>query len=74
MDDETLRLRVGEAIRSRRQALELSEEGFADSIGMHRAYYSSIERGGKNLTLSTIARVCAGLRCTIAELFKSAKV
>lgn len=73
MDDATLRMRLGETIRSRRQALDLSQEGFADSIGMHRAYYSSIERGERNLTLTTIARVASGLQCNIADLFKAAK-
>lgn len=31
----------GKAFRRRREALGLSQEGFADQIGMHRDYYSA---------------------------------
>jgi transcriptional regulator with XRE-family HTH domain len=39
---------------------------------MHRAYYSSIERGARNLTLSTIARVADELGVSLAELMADA--
>ncbi|WP_369968770.1 helix-turn-helix domain-containing protein [Stenotrophomonas rhizophila] len=45
MQDETFATQIGSAIRSRRTELGLSQERFADGIAMHRAYYSSIERG-----------------------------
>ena len=45
MDEESLQVRLGAVIRDRRVALGVSQEAFADSIKMHRAYYSKIERG-----------------------------
>jgi predicted transcriptional regulator len=45
---------LGAAIRKRRTALKVSQEAFADLIGMHRAYCSAIERGERNLTLGTL--------------------
>ena len=63
--------RVGQGLRQLRTAKGLSQEAFADSIRMHRAYYSAIERGEKNLTLSTLARVAAGLGITMASLLRS---
>ena len=45
MKDRALAERLGAAMRSRRQRLEVSQEAFADQIGMHRTYYSALERG-----------------------------
>jgi len=54
MELSPLTQRIGAAIRTKRVAQGLSQEGFADLIAMHRAYYSAIERGEKNITLSTL--------------------
>lgn len=72
MDKATLQTQLGAAVRERRQALGYSQDTFADAIGMHRAYYSSIERGARNLTLSTIARVADGLGVSLAKLMADA--
>lgn len=72
MDKATLQTQLGSTIRKRRQALGYSQDTFADAIGMHRAYYSSIERGARNLTLSTIARVADGLSVSLAKLMADA--
>jgi len=54
--------------------MQVSQERFADSIGMHRAYYSSLERGERNVTIETLARVAKGLQMTIAALAKDAAI
>ncbi|MGY3040817.1 transcriptional regulator with XRE-family HTH domain [Rhodanobacter sp. TND4EL1] len=74
MDKVTLQTKLGTAVRERRQALEYSQDTFADAIGMHRAYYSAIERGERNVTLATLARVAEGLDMPIAELMAEAKL
>jgi len=74
MDKATLQTQLGTAVRERRQALGYSQDTFADAISMHRAYYSSIERGSRNLTLSTIARVADGLGISLAELMADAEL
>ena len=74
MDKVTLQTKLGTAVRERRQALEYSQDTFADAIGMHRAYYSAIERGERNVTLATLARVAEGLDMLIAELMAEAKL
>lgn len=74
MDKVTLQTKLGTAVRERRQALEYSQDTFADAIGMHRAYYSAIERGERNVTLATLARVAGGLDMPIAELMAEAKL
>ena len=71
--DSPLLARLGQAFRKRREALGYSQESFADHIGMHRTYYSAIERGEKNLQLDTLERICTGLDVLIWEVFKESE-
>jgi transcriptional regulator with XRE-family HTH domain len=73
MTATTLQQDLGRAIRAHRERRKISQEDFADAIGMHRAYYGAIERGLKNLTLRNIARVAEGLGVTPAKLFVDAE-
>lgn len=69
----TLQQQLGKALRRRREALGFSQESYADEIGMHRTYYSAVERGEKNLQLDTLQKICSGLRTTLWEVFKDAE-
>lgn len=71
MKKSKLAIATGRAVRAHREATGLSQEAFADAIGMHRAYYSAIERGEKNVTLATLQRVAKGLRLTLSELLEN---
>lgn len=72
MQEENFALRLGSAIRTSRLATGWSQERFADAISMHRAYYSAIERGEKNITLGTLVRLANGLGLRPSELLASA--
>lgn len=74
MKSRTISERIGDALRRRREARDVSQEAFADEIGMHRTYYSALERGENNLTVKTLARVCSGLNARIWEVMKDAEV
>jgi DNA-binding XRE family transcriptional regulator len=65
---------LGAAIRKRRTILKISQEAFADLIGMHRAYYNAIERGKRNLTLGTLHRVAKGLDVRMADLMRDCNI
>ena len=65
---------IGKAIRARRQALGLSQDQFADKIGMHRAYFGALERGKWNITILTLIRVAQGLGVSAATLVREAKL
>lgn len=54
-------MRIAEVIRRYRETTQLSQESFADRIGMHRAQYGFLERGRRDLRLSTLERVATGL-------------
>ncbi len=74
MKEEKLFTSLGATIRKRRMVLKVSQEAFADLIGMHRAYYSAIERGEKNLTLGTLQRVAKGLGVRMADLMRDCNI
>jgi len=69
-----LQKRIGDALRKRREARGVSQESFADQIKMHRAYYGALERGEKNLQLSTLERVCTGLQASMWEVLRDAEL
>jgi transcriptional regulator with XRE-family HTH domain len=74
MGHAAMQRRLGVAIRRAREEAGYSQDSFADAIDMHRAYYSAIERGERNLTIATLGREAAGLKLTIAELATEAKL
>lgn len=74
MKEALLQVKLGAAIRELRMELDLSQEAFADSIKMHRAYYSKIERGERNVTLVTLWRVAGGLGLLPSQLLQRAGI
>ena len=65
--------RLGEVIRRRREAAGWTQEGFADEIEMHRAQYGLIERGKKDIRLSSLERVATGLKVPVATILREAE-
>lgn len=52
---------VGRNLRAYRQARGLSQEAFADVLGVHRTYMGGVERGERNLTLRSVERIAQRL-------------
>ena len=52
-----LQRRVGANLRAYRQAKGLSQEAFADLVGVHRTYMGGLERGERNITLRSLERM-----------------
>ena len=65
---------LGSALRARREAMGLSQEAFADKVGMHRTYYSSIELGKKNITVKMLERVTKALQTKPSVVFAEASL
>jgi transcriptional regulator with XRE-family HTH domain len=72
MAKQSVAIQVGRALRARREAAGLSQDQFADHIDMHRAYYAAIERGEKNITLTTLKRLTDGLRVAMSDVLRDA--
>ena len=61
---------VAANVKNRRLRLGLSQEELADKCGYHRTYIGSIERGERNVTVSTIEAVAVALECAPDALLR----
>ncbi|MGB8028927.1 MAG: helix-turn-helix transcriptional regulator [Terracidiphilus sp.] len=64
-----IRIRFGRAIRRIREEQGINQEEAAERCGLHRTYYSGIERGVRNVSLVNIERVAKGLKTSLSDLF-----
>jgi transcriptional regulator with XRE-family HTH domain len=69
MSSEKLIL-LGQIIKKKRQRLLLSQEDFAELVGVHRTYIGMIERAEKNITFLNIEKIAKALNISIGELLK----
>jgi transcriptional regulator with XRE-family HTH domain len=65
-----IRIRFGRAVRRIREEQEINQEEAADRCGLHRTYYSGIERGVRNVSLVNIEKVAKGLKTSLPDLFR----
>jgi transcriptional regulator with XRE-family HTH domain len=68
---QDIKKEVGSRIRRLRTKKRLSQEEFADLCGIHRGHMGQIERGEKNLTLTTLQKLSKGLDISISTLLKN---
>jgi transcriptional regulator with XRE-family HTH domain len=61
---------VGRNLRAYRQARQLSQEAFAEVVGVHRTYMGGLERGERNLTLKSVERLAERLGLPPLQLFQ----
>ncbi len=55
-------------VRTLRHAQGVSQEELAAKCGLHRTYVGSVERGERNVTLSTLEVLASVLRVSVPEL------
>ena len=70
MGTEDLNVLVGRNVRRLRLAAGLSQEAFAHACGLHRTYIGGVERGERNITLATLARIAAALDTSPVDLLR----
>lgn len=63
--------KIGTRIRELRMQTGLSQEKFAQKIGMDRTYFASVELGRRNISIVNIEKIANGLNVSISELFKN---
>ena len=65
-----IRIRFGRAIRRIREEQKINQEEAAERCGLHRTYYSGIERGVRNVSLVNIEKIAKGLRTSLPDIFR----
>src|SRR5262245_45652856 len=61
--------KVGTKLRLARLGKGLSQEALAERAGLHRNYVGSVERGERDIGLSSLANLTAALGVSLAEFF-----
>lgn len=61
---------AGRNLRTYRLERGLSQEAFAEVLGVHRTYMGGVERGERNLTLQSVERIASTLRIDPLELLR----
>jgi transcriptional regulator with XRE-family HTH domain len=62
------RLILGEAIRTHRKQLKLSQEKLAEKADLHPVYLSAVERGVKTISMDALMRISKALNVRIRNL------
>lgn len=60
---------LGNTLRKIREARGMSQEQFAEYVGISRAYYGRIERGEHSITIEKCYLISEALGIHISELF-----
>ena len=58
---------VGRNLRAYRLERGLSQEAFADQLGVHRTYMGGVERDERNLTLKNVEKTAEKLEVEMLE-------
>ena len=61
---------LGNRIKELRLKTGLSQEKFAQKIGMDRTYFASVELGKRNISIVNIEKITKGLDVSLSEFFK----
>lgn len=59
---------LGDEVKRRRVASDLSQEDLASLSNLHRTYVGSIERGERNISLQNIVSIAVALKCKPSQL------
>ena len=65
---------LGASIRELRLKNKMSQEAFADEIGIDRSYLGGIERGEHNLALVNLLKISTALNISASQLLLKAKL
>ena len=62
------RARLGVRIRDLREAQHMSQQAFAQMIGINRSYLSEVEHGKRNVAFDNLMKIAEGFDITVSEL------
>lgn len=66
--------KLGDAIRSKRHELKLSQEALADAAGINRTHMGEVERGKRNVSFLAVVRIAAAMKVKPSDLIAAARL
>jgi transcriptional regulator with XRE-family HTH domain len=69
----TFQAALGQAVKARRQELNLTQEQLANNTELHQRWISNVETGKRNPSYASLRRLAAGLRLSTSELIARAE-
>lgn len=69
----SLQTKLGATVKQWRNKLGITQEELAWRSELHRTYIADIERGGRNITLRSIAQLAAALQVSVESLLGNAE-
>jgi transcriptional regulator with XRE-family HTH domain len=69
-DADEVRRELGDRIRALREKRKWSQEEFAHQCGLARSFAGAIERGEKDIRLSTLIKLANSFEIPISGLFR----
>lgn len=61
---------VGQRIRTYRQKTNMTQEELAEQAELHHTYIGQVERGEKNMTLSSLEKILDALNVSFSDFFE----
>jgi transcriptional regulator with XRE-family HTH domain len=61
-------IELGARIRAKRKDAGWTQEALADRAQLDRSYIGGVERGERNVTITTLVAICSAFNCDIAAL------
>ena len=59
---DDLQRTLGKNLRGFREAEGVSQEAFAEILGVHRTYMGALERGERNISLKSVEKIAGKLK------------
>jgi transcriptional regulator with XRE-family HTH domain len=72
-DDKQFLQRLGDRVRERRLAMNLTQEALGEKCGLHRTFVGSVERGERNAAILSLRKIAKALRVTPDELLRESE-
>ena len=69
LDEQKVRRRFGDRVRSLRKEIGISQEELALISGLDRTYIGGVERGERNVSLVNIHKLATALNVLVRDLF-----
>lgn len=71
-DHERALGKLGDAIRTRRQSVGMSQEALADAAGINRTHMGEVERGKRNISFMGVVKIAKAMEAKASDIIAEA--